>query len=195
MSPQELLREGRFRPAKIALGTVICGAVLAGLYSVQQTPSPGVEKESGWAEPVQIERPAPGPLQAAIDISPALAIPPVTVIPRPAPRAIVSGTRQPPSSTKAKVPERTSSVVPVDVASFEHCMPGCDTRDPMIVGARLDTDTVALPVSVETEKDLPDQQFAPLRRVRNAVGDVVDASSTAIGRGGRAVVEFGRNFW
>jgi len=142
MSPQSetWYRTGSDMIARAAFSIVMCGALALAAYATHQGAAPQHASVASVAPKIATvvasfeDSPGISQSQAVVDASPTANLLPATI---PLPIARVAEAR-PVAARHASSPARKPVREPVaeapEVVSFESCLPGCETQDPLIVG-------------------------------------------------------------
>lgn len=144
--------------ARAGFSVVMCGALAAAIYATHHGSAP---QQSAAVVPAPRiatvvasfeESPGISRSQAVVDASPGASLLPVNI---PIPLARVAEVRSAPArhvSPSVRKAVRDPVTEAPEVVSFESCLPGCETQDPLIVGRDAPAPDAAL---ISHQADMP----------------------------------------
>ncbi len=188
---QTWYRAGSDIVARAGFSLVMCGALAAVIYVTHRNGSDELAAAPinnaprvAMVLPGVAANPGVSVAQAAIDASPAAA-PVVANIPIPTWRVVAAADPAPrhaPVPTKRAV--RETVVASADAHSFESCLPGCETKDPLIVGHAA---APKVPVAFPQEGDTLVEKVSLQDREPGLLGRAMDAPGLVYRTGRKAL--------
>lgn len=188
---QTWYRAGSDIVARAGFSLVMCGALAAVIYVTHRNGSEELAAASmnnaprvAIVLPGIAENPGVSVAQAAIDASPAAA-PVVANIPIPTLRVAAAGDPAPRHApVPAKRAVREAVVASARTVSFESCLPGCETKDPLIVGH---VAAPQVPAAFPQEGDTLVETVSFQEREPGLLGRAMDAPSLVYRTGRKAL--------
>ena len=187
---------------RLSSALAVCGTVVGALYIIVQTgpadrtvgfiDEGGRIAINGTASAQQL---AMNRLQSSVDMSPAkplLSVP----VPQPSPLAAMVKSSAPAKRVVRTDAEKTKVASSADVKHFDHCLPQCETRDPLIT-SHPDYTEAALPVADDAPSPVLEERagFHPLADARNLLGTAVDAPGMVLRRSRQVIDNVARADW
>ncbi|OBZ94908.1 hypothetical protein ADU59_13955 [Pararhizobium polonicum] len=177
---------------KLGIGFGVCAAVIGLAYAAAHiNPQEAAGVEDRVAADAGKREDKPTKLQTAVDASPIVQVAllskpnlPVTAIPSAKP---VSSPKRAISHADAKTAD-SRAAMPSGVLRFDHCVPRCETQDPLIVGYPAPGPDRADIRSAAIDEEDTGFNLHPLQEARYILGRTAEAPRAAL-RKGRQIID------